>query len=301
MTISRIDANDTAVFLAYCRAHRAEVDDSFLYDEDLAAFTPDSENPTVVARADRRIVGAASLILDDYMRRGNRARFRIFHAESGHEACYEALFRAIIPLTAGVGRLYAYVQEERAQQHAAMKALGFTAERLSFLLLREDKPIEKPRLPQGYTIAVYEPGRDAPAWCAVRNAAFATLKGSETPITEDMADRGSSEAIPGGAMLLKAGDETVGIVRAEEDDVDGPAANIGPLAILPAWQGKGLGRALLRAALRNAKEHGYGRAVLCVNGENQRAAALYLQEGFRQVEAVTCYRYDIGVVPPSIG
>jgi mycothiol synthase len=234
------------------------------------------------------------LILDDYMRRGNRARFRIFHAESGSESCYEALFRAILPHAAGVGRLYVYVQEERTRQHTAVKALGFAAERLSFLLLREDKPIGDPLLPQGCTIAEYEPGRDAPAWCAVRNAAFATLKGSETPITEDMADRSNGAAIPGGAMLLKIGGEAVGVVRAEEDDVDGPAANIGPLAILPAWQGKGLGRALLRAALRNAKEHGYGRAVLCVNGENQRAAALYLQEGFRQVEAVTCYRYDIG-------
>ncbi len=294
MTLDFLSAKDAADFKSYCRLHRAEVDDSFLCDEDLAAFTPGSENPTVVAREEGRIVGAASLILDEYMRKGNRARFRIFHAENGNVACYEALFRAILPHTAGVGRLFVYVQEERTPQLAAVKALGFTSDRISFLLLREDKPIEEPRLPEGFTIAGYEPGRDAPAWCAVRNAAFATLKGSETPITEDMADRGNSAAIPGGAMLLKHGGETVGVVRAEVDDMDGPAANIGPLAILPTWQGKGLGRALLRAALRNAKERGYGRAVLCVNGENERAAALYLQEGFRQVEAITCYRYDIG-------
>jgi mycothiol synthase len=78
------------------------------------------------------------------------------------------------------------------------------------------------------------------------------------------------------------------------DEYEGsPIVNIGPLAIIPEYQGRGLGRALLRASLSFAKEKGYSRTILCVNAENERAKALYLDEGFKQVEAVTCYRFDL--------
>ena len=69
--------------------------------------------------------------------------------------------------------------------------------------------------------------------------------------------------------------------------------NIGPLAILPEYQGKGLGRQLLRASLQFAKENSYKRTILSVNGENERAQALYIQEGFKQVEGVTCYQFEL--------
>ncbi|MNW68105.1 ribosomal-protein-alanine N-acetyltransferase [compost metagenome] len=71
--------------------------------------------------------------------------------------------------------------------------------------------------------------------------------------------------------------------------------NIGPLALLPEYQGKGLGRVLLRAALHLSKNKGYNRSILCVNAENERAQALYTGEGFKQVEAAACYKYDLTV------
>jgi mycothiol synthase len=128
----------------------------------------------------------------------------------------------------------------------------------------------------------------------VRNAAFATLKGSETPITTEMAEQSATDALEGGALLLCRGTEPVGIVKVGEDDFDGETvAEIGPLALLPDWQGRGLGRQLLRAALCFAQESGYGQAGLCVNAENERAASLYLQEGFKKAETVICFRYDL--------
>ena len=69
--------------------------------------------------------------------------------------------------------------------------------------------------------------------------------------------------------------------------------NIGPLAIIPEYQGKGLGRILLRTILNFAKDKNYKRTILCVNAENERAKALYIQEGFKQVEGVVCYKYDL--------
>jgi mycothiol synthase len=57
------------------------VDDSYLDDEELNYFEPNEENPTyIVLDKQDRIIAAASLIIDEYNRRGKRARFRIFHA-----------------------------------------------------------------------------------------------------------------------------------------------------------------------------------------------------------------------------
>lgn len=69
--------------------------------------------------------------------------------------------------------------------------------------------------------------------------------------------------------------------------------NIGPLAILPAYQGKGLGRQLLRAALDFAQKKKYKKAMLCVNADNERAKKLYLKEAFVQIEGVVAYEYPV--------
>jgi mycothiol synthase len=137
---------------------------------------------------------------------------------------------------------------------------------------------------------------DEAIWCEVRNAGFAKLRGSETPITPEMVTKmiSSEDNIEGGSMILYHNDRPVGVVRGAKDEYeDSPIMNIGPLALIPEYQGKGLGRCLLRASLRLAKERSYKRTILCVNAENERAKALYIQEGFKQVEAVVCYKYDL--------
>jgi mycothiol synthase len=35
-------------FVGYCKKHKMEIDDSFLYDEDLKNFEPNAENPTCI-------------------------------------------------------------------------------------------------------------------------------------------------------------------------------------------------------------------------------------------------------------
>ena len=50
-------------FIEYCNKHRNEVDDSFLYEEDLKEFRPNAENPTYIVMDEQGdIFGAASLI-----------------------------------------------------------------------------------------------------------------------------------------------------------------------------------------------------------------------------------------------
>lgn len=284
-------------FRDYCKKYRKELDDSFLYDEDLQSFKIEAENPTYILTDSRgEIKGAASLILDDYHRRGKRARFRIFHSESNDDQDYKRLFEAVLKHTEPLDHVFLFVPLLNQKLKDAMEKLDFDVERYTFLLVREDSEVRELSLPKGFEIRSFSPGLDEEAWCTVRNAAFSTLKGSETAVTPEMVTKMPSESdyLEGGMMILYENEQPVGVVRGSDDEYeDAPIMNIGPLAILPEYQGRGLGRVLLRAAIKYSKEKGYKRCVLCVNADNEQAKALYLQEGFEQTEGVVCYRYEL--------
>lgn len=56
-----------------------------------------------------------------------------------------------------------------------------------------------------------------------------------------------------------------------------PDGHIGRMAVLPAWRGRGIGRALLAAALRAARARGFGTVRLSAQ---TRAAGFYAHAGF---------------------
>jgi mycothiol synthase len=284
-------------FIHYCKTYRKEIDESFLYDEDLKDFKPDNENPTyIIVDNEDKIVAAASLIVDEYMKRGRKGRFRIFHSSLNNLERYKMLLKALLKHTEGLDKVIIFSPLINEALITILEELSFDVERYAYLLVREDLELPNTKLPDGYTIKAFESAKDEEAWCHVRNTAFAKLLGSETPMTPEMVSKmiASEDYIEGGMMLLYHEDKPVGVVRASKDEYeDAPIANIGPLAIIPEYQGKGLGRVLLREAIKVSKEKGYDRTILCVNAENERAKALYLQEGFKQVEAVACYKYEI--------
>lgn len=282
-------------FIDYCKRHKNEVDESFLYDEDFKEFQPDQDNPTYVVLDDKNdIRAAASLIMDDYNRRGKKARFRIFHSEIQDIQYYSKLLQALLKHTQDLQKLNIFVPLVNDALMKLMEDLGFENERYSFILVRENMEIPQWELPEGYEIRPFKPGADEETWCTVRNAGFAKLQGSETPATPEMITKmvSSEGYLDGGMMILYHQDRPVGVVRGELDEYEDRAImNIGPLAIIPEYQGKGLGRMLLRASLEFGQKHDLDRTILCVNGENDRAKALYLQEGFAQTEGVICYKY----------
>lgn len=297
MRIESLREERIADFAVYCRRHRKEIDESFLYDDDLERFRPSEENPTYILTNDRgEVAGAASLILDEYRRSGRAGRFRILHSEVDTLDAYQALMQAILRHTDGFDRLCVFVPTTNTRQVEMVQGLGFSAERYSFVLVREDPEVPDAHFPEGYEVRPFVRGRDEEAWCQVRNAAFVNLKGSETPITPSMvAEMAASRAsLAGGMLILFHGEGPVGVVRGAADEYEGlPAMEIGPLAITPEYQGKGLGRSLLRTALRLAKDRSFSRTILSVNAENERAKSLYIQEGFRQVEAAVCFGYKL--------
>lgn len=284
-------------FFNFCRQNREVVDDSFLYENDLISFELTDENPTyIILNEQHSIVAAASLLLNDYYIRGKQARFRIFLSIEGKEEHYTALLEKIMQHTHQLKSIYCFVKTTQQTTMNILGELSFYIDRYAFALVRDTKQIGEWSFANGYTFRPFVSGQDEQHWCDVRNAAFSTLKGSETPITPKILQKSitNSSHIDGGMKMLFLEDVAVGVIGCENDELDGkPCMNIGPIAVLPAYQGKGLGRTMLRAALQFAAQNGYENVILSVNAENTNAKKLYIQEGFTELESVACYHYNL--------
>ena len=284
-----------AAFKEYREKHRNEVDDSYLYEEDLDNFKISGDYPSYILKGrNGKVVAAASLIMDEYHRSGGNGRFRIFHSEIENIDCYKTLLDAILEHTDGLERIFIFIPAENEKTRKFFEGLGFCADRYAYMLLRDDTAVPDIPLPDDYALKPFIPGQDEGVWCAVRNAGFAKLKGSQMPITPQMIVQMTQENdyLEGGMMILTHKNKPVGIVRGASDEYEGEKVMcIGPLAVVPEYQGKGLGRILLKASLRFACERGFKSTVLSVNADNERALALYLDEGYKVKHSVVCYQY----------
>ncbi|HKV83081.1 MAG TPA: N-acetyltransferase [Ktedonobacterales bacterium] len=68
-----------------------------------------------------------------------------------------------------------------------------------------------------------------------------------------------------------------------------------PIGVAPAYQGSGLGRALMYEGVRRMAEHGAQRMFVEVDAENEAARSLYESAGFRVRETIHKYMLE---VPP---
>lgn len=86
------------------------------------------------------------------------------------------------------------------------------------------------------------------------------------------------------ALLALSGDEVIGCVALRRRD--DRTAIVMRLFVQPHARGRGAARALVKAAIDFAREHGYDRIVLDTHkGELPAAYALYLSMGFRECAA----------------
>jgi ribosomal protein S18 acetylase RimI-like enzyme len=90
--------------------------------------------------------------------------------------------------------------------------------------------------------------------------------------------------IPEATWLAVGPEGPCGTIQAlRERGVLGAIQNVG---IVPAWRGRGLGRALLLQALAGMYQTGLGRAILEVTAHNEAAIRLYRRLGFRRSRVV---------------
>ncbi|WNS76190.1 GNAT family N-acetyltransferase [Bacillus sp. DTU_2020_1000418_1_SI_GHA_SEK_038] len=284
-------------FIDFCIKYRNEIDDSFLYEEDLKNFQPDEDNPTYIVLNDQsKIIAAVSLIKDSYFRRGKKGRFRIFHSVEPNLNIYKLMLQSIKSHTTEIDQVFLFIQEDNLVVRDIFHFMQFNIERYAYFLTREDMDVAQPNLPNDYSFKNFQFNKDEEVYLYVRNTGFAILRGSETPLTVEEVKNMENKAdyLEGGIFLLYHQEKPIGVVRSSRDFYNNESVlNIGPLALIPEYQGKGLGRQLLRKALEFGKNTGLPKAVLSANADNERAVHLYTKEGFKKEESVVCYNYKL--------
>lgn len=283
-------------YLDFCRRNRGLIDDSYLGEADLASFTLGPKNPTYVkVSATGRIVGAASVILDDRALGSGKARLRIFYSESGKPSSFRCFIRLLFPALAGIDSLHVFCPDDNNELIGLYEGMGFTQERLVLHMMQDQTERRKLGLPAGHIIRNFKRGQDEAAWCYIRNSAFADLIGNR-PVSHEEISRIAKDPYnsDGGMLVLFFGDAPVGVAGGEKDEYEGKKViHIGPIAVLPEHQGKGLGRALLRAVVNRALDEGIGSASLSVNSDNLSAIGLYMSEGFKKEKGFACHTLDL--------
>ena len=161
--------------------------------------------------------------------------------------------------------------------------------------------VAPPSWPAGLRPRAFDWERDKRGWQALFNAAFA---GHATPLQlpDELLDAPPDPNIEDADMILVEDDHGVlagfcATTPEREHGMVGPRAEIWTIGVLPARQGQGLGRQLLRWGVGRLRSIGVREVVLSVNGRNARALGLYESEGF--VRTTTRERWARPVEPEA--
>lgn len=135
-------------------------------------------------------------------------------------------------------------------------------------------------LPPGFTLRWYAPGDEA-HWLRIHRAADRLNVIRPELFPEQF---GNDPALLGQRQCyaLSPEGEVVGTASAWFDDAfeGGRWGRVHWVAVLPEFQGRGLGGALLGAVCRRLRELGHDRAYLTTSAARLPAIALYLKFGF---------------------
>lgn len=280
-------------YVRYCGQYGAEHDESFLPD---AAFLPTEEFPAYLLLKQDEIVGAAGLMRTPPYRDKGKARLTIFHAREATAAAYTQLITAIRPHTRDLRSIYGFLPEARTEARHQWEALGFTIERIAYVLVYHAQEVQPTEIPPGYKLTTLLPD-DEPGiqdLCELWNANYRQQLGFVGATPEFIQDAfESAENIPGGTLLLRYGSQPVATIHVSRDDLETKTADIGMVSVHPDYRGQGLGRLMLRKALGIALSHGLSPVYLSVNAENRAAVRLYLSEGFIEDEVMVCYTLTV--------
>jgi len=286
--VERVGEGNLKDFLSYCQKYGGEHDDSYLPGDD---FTIDDDHPSfLLYDEDLSVCGAASLMLEEQYRRAGKGRFMIFHSIQSEPAGYRSLLEAVLAEATGVvSNVYLFVPPGPKIQRV-LEGLGFEIERYSFVMKRKMTNIQVP-VQEGVDFVTFDEREDGELYCHIVNSAFKKIAGHIDIKPDRVSAMIEKYNIPAeGIQLLYFEGTPVGLFFSEITE-DG-MLEIGPIAVLPEYQGRGLGRALLRRAVQLSQRLGLD-SVLSVNAENEKALSLYLKEGFTRVGTRICYGMDL--------
>lgn len=216
----------------------------------------------------------------------------------------------------GLGlRLWAHGESDAARGLA--ESMSFASTRVLWQMRRSlvtalpDTP-----LPPGIRLRTFLPGIDDEAWLAVNGTAFANLPDQGNWSIEDLHRRTEEHWFDPSGFIVAIDDagDMVGFhwtkvhggdhphgdadhARLHAEGVDHAHGHghealgeVYVIGVSPAWQGTGLGRALLVTGLRQLASRGLPQGMLYVDASNTAAIGLYTSLGFTHWDTDVLYR-----------
>jgi mycothiol synthase len=152
---------------------------------------------------------------------------------------------------------------------------------------------ERPVLPPGLRIRAFQPGRDEEAWLALNNEAFRHHPEQGAWDLDTFERRMSEPWFDPQDLLLAVDDSGLAGSNWTKLDRDHGIGEIYVIAVDPAHQGSGLGRALSLAGLDHMAERGMHTGTLYVDAANDAALGMYRRIGFDVHHVDRAYVTDI--------
>jgi ribosomal protein S18 acetylase RimI-like enzyme len=149
---------------------------------------------------------------------------------------------------------------------------GFSNRQSIIMLEREQKTPIVASMPVGSSIRVMSQ-YDLPAVAELDAAAFDPLWQNSLPSLE----HAYPQAVL--ATVAEAGGQLLGYQLSTRNPL---GAHLARLAVLPVFQGRGLGRALVADLVQRAERHAMYRLTVNTQSDNAASLALYMQTGFRE-------------------
>ncbi len=160
-------------------------------------------------------------------------------------------------------------------------------------------PIESPHLAAGFAARAFVPGVDDQAWIDVNARAFVDHPEQGRMTIDDLRERMELDWFdPSGLLLIDDVSGAAPVLAAshwtkvEPQDPDRGEALEGEVyvvAVDPAYQGRGLGKAVTALGLTHLAQAGVDTIDLYVEGDNAAAIATYRGWGFEKTSADVMY------------
>lgn len=286
-----VDAALAGTFLDYARTFGVAHGESGIAHDELAGFDP-AEEPAVLALDDLDAPLAAASVMLDGQAGDGQARFRVLHAID--PALYPALIEAVVARVPGAfDPVCLFLPEHAGAIEDVLSSSGFVESRRAYVMLHPSPmAVTELELPAETMLAEALPAVSAD-WANIVNAAFRGYPEHRHLTAEHAAHLlARPGVIKSGTLIAYRGGTPAGVVMTVADPESPYEAEIETLAVLPANQHVGLGRALLRAALLAAGRDGRSSALLSVSTFSKRAMAICLDAGFGVHDVRVCWQLD---------
>lgn len=182
----------------------------------------------------------------------------------------------------GAGVIMQYVAGSNDPARRLLIEAGYSTSQYYFRMVRDlDGELAEAAWPAGVEVRPYALGGDDAAAHALVQDAFTDIPGNVTRGFDEWRARAVAGAqfAPELSIVALDGGRLAGVVLCDRwEEGQGYVSHI---ATARDWRGRGLGRALLAAALVGMRDSGLPRAALSVNGRNESATRLYESVGMR--------------------